>query len=176
MSSTKSAQSARESLSRIKSHAEKALRPLDSTSIQDEVSNANSQGISPGRISIERSQRYLGEVSDVHFFNLVKRLLEPHESLSLEKDFDSYEQDGEELIANTTTRLIELPDISDAKALSEIYFSTIHIAYPFLNESRFTEIFQKLEKSPTDYGGIDHIELALLCNFQPLLKLESIRV
>ncbi|VTT57435.1 unnamed protein product [Fusarium fujikuroi] len=86
----------------------------------------------------QNQHRYLGEVSDVHFFNLVKGFLQTKDSSNPEQGFDSYEQDGEVSTTNNKSNGHTLPPAPvDTRELVEVYFSTIHIAYPFIPQSPF---------------------------------------
>ncbi|KLO88098.1 transcriptional activator acu-15 [Fusarium fujikuroi] len=86
----------------------------------------------------QNQHRYLGEVSDVHFFNLVKGFLQTKDSSNPEQGFDSYEQDGGVSTTNNESNgHTLLPAPVDTRELVEVYFSTIHIAYPFIPQSPF---------------------------------------
>ncbi|QGI66784.1 hypothetical protein CEK27_010755 [Fusarium fujikuroi] len=86
----------------------------------------------------QNQHRYLGEVSDVHFFNLVKGFLQTKDSSNPEQGFDSYKQDGEVSTTNNeSSGHTLLPATVDTRELAEVYFSTIHIAYPFIPQSPF---------------------------------------
>ncbi|KAF4960889.1 hypothetical protein FSARC_10320 [Fusarium sarcochroum] len=105
----------------------------------------------------QNQHRYLGEVSDVHFFNLVKGFLQTQDLSNLEQDFDSYEQDGEVSATHTGSNgPTALPGPVETKELVKVYFSTIHIAYPFIPQSTFMATwggFQSLVrdgKTPTN--------------------------
>lgn len=102
------------------------------------IASPSDQDRSPQSPSSQNQHRYLGEVSDVHFFNLVKGFLQTKDSSNPEQDFDSYEQDGEISITNNeTTGHALLPAPVETREVVEVYFSTIHIAYPFIPQSPF---------------------------------------
>jgi hypothetical protein len=124
------------------------------------------------------SGRYLGEVSDVHFFNLVRRMVLAngdgnHEGISNDEGMDSYEQEDpipQRLLSEVS---LELPSPEVAEEYIEIYFTTIHIAYPFIPKSTFIRVYKKLRESSV-YEDIDISWLALLCECAPLLYFFSL--
>ncbi|KAG4277351.1 hypothetical protein FPRO04_07648 [Fusarium proliferatum] len=102
------------------------------------IASPSDQDQSSQSPSSQNQHRYLGEVSDVHFFNLVKGFLRTNDSSNPEQGFDSYEQDGE--VSTTNNESIAhtlLPAPVETRELVELYFSTIHIAYPFIPQSPF---------------------------------------
>ncbi|KAG5755618.1 hypothetical protein H9Q72_002917 [Fusarium xylarioides] len=102
------------------------------------IASPSDQDQSSQSPSSQNQHRYLGEVSDVHFFNLVKGFLQTKDSSNPEQDFDSYEQDGEVSTTNNESNVHTLlPALAETKELVEVYFSTIHIAYPFIPQSPF---------------------------------------
>lgn len=110
------------------------------------------------------SQRYLGEVSDVRFFNLVERVLQDKNvAAQTDEGMDSYEQD--DLLprdAPLPEVAIELPSPEIADELLDVYFSTVHVAYPFLQKS----IFMSTYKNIRDGGStkdVDSSWISLLC-------------
>ncbi|KAM5349222.1 hypothetical protein ACJ41O_005729 [Fusarium nematophilum] len=128
-----------ESLIKVKERAKYALDGITvGTSLDSPPSPNNNQ---PVREEHPRNQhRYLGEVSDVYFFNLVKRFLQTRDLSTVEPDFDSYEQEGEVWTASVRSNGPTAVQIADkARQLVEVYFSTIHVAYPFIPQSIFME-------------------------------------
>ncbi|KAJ4264192.1 hypothetical protein NW762_005386 [Fusarium torreyae] len=116
-------------LDRVLSHRD--TRDADAASISDQ--NQVSQ-LTPS----QNQHRYLGEVSDVHFFNVVKGFLQTQDVPSLDQDFDSCEQDGEVSATNTGSNgPTTLPGPGETQELVKVYFSTIHSAYPFIPQSTF---------------------------------------
>ncbi|RKL46987.1 hypothetical protein BFJ72_g2724 [Fusarium proliferatum] len=102
------------------------------------IASPSDQNQSSQSPSSQNQHRYLGEVSDVHFFNLVKGFLQTKDSSNPEQGFDSYEQDGE--VSTTNNESVAhtlLPAPVETRELVELYFSTIHIAYPFIPQSPF---------------------------------------
>lgn len=127
--------------------------------------------------------RYLGEISDVSFFNSVKALL--RNELMTDGDrvpLESYEHEASEPLssdvssvevlyvvctpsfsskANLTTET-SMSDRAAAEKYVNIYFSTIHIAYPFIHRQLFMQDFEKywdLEQRP----ALSTTLVALLC-------------
>ena len=115
--------------------------------------------------SSPESQRYLGEVSDVHFFNLIKQLLQTREVSAVDPSFgfDNYEQEGEMRPgAMTAGSLAELPSLEEASRFVEVYFSTVHLAYPFLLRSSFKDL-NRFRQPARASRGVDKTELAIFC-------------
>ncbi|KAM5521582.1 hypothetical protein FOXYSP1_15473 [Fusarium oxysporum f. sp. phaseoli] len=144
--------------SKVKERAKKALDRV--ASLTDSHTNNISSISEPDQVSNLRpphtQHRYLGEVSDVHFFNLVKGLLQTQELSDLRQRFDSYEQDGEVLAINGgSNEPTAVPGPIETKELVGVYFSTIHIAYPCIPQSTFMAVwggfenFIKSDNSPT---------------------------
>jgi hypothetical protein len=99
------------------------------------------------------SQRYLGEASDIRFFNAMKQTLfesscnnEPQQGDSLCR-IDSYEQDEVQRQATIDEDQVYLPKRATVDNYVEIYFSTIHIAYPFVWRPGFMETYEKFWQS-----------------------------
>ncbi len=126
---------------------------------------------SPASVPIHR---YLGEASDVRFFNLVKRiLLEKHGRQLPEGDLDSYEQDDMAPQNRAVSTSLELPAPNLADEYIDTYFSTIHIAYPFVPRSSFLRIYAKARESGLATGFATSW-FAILCTFSPGLGVSSI--
>lgn len=95
----------------------------------------------------DRSPGYLGEVSDIRFVNLVKKILQTQDGYATtQKDFESYDQ-GESLSPSNRPlcSTILLPVFEEARHYINAYFTTIHIAYPFIPESPFIQNYRALE-------------------------------
>jgi hypothetical protein len=104
-------------------------------------------------VSPSSSQRYLGEASDIRFFNAMKQTLfesscrsEPQQVDSLCR-IDSYEQDEVQRQATLDEDQVYVPSRATADNYVEIYFSTIHIAYPFVWRPVFMETYEKFWQS-----------------------------
>ncbi|KAJ4243059.1 hypothetical protein NW757_011590 [Fusarium falciforme] len=133
---------------------ERARRALDGFT-QDTDAGPSTQ------LSDPNQHRYLGEVSDVHFFNLVKRFLQT--SPGVEQDFDSYEQEGDVSVGKS--RPTALPEPDEARRLCEVYFETIHLAYPFIPKSLFMETWGGFQGplSETHHNSTDLAILYVIC-------------
>lgn len=113
------------------------------------------------------SGRYLGEVSDVRFFNLVRRVVLANgapdgHGHGNDEGMDSYEQDDpipQRLLSEVS---LELPSPEIAEEYIDIYFTTIHIAYPYIPKSTFIRVYRKLRESNV-YEDMDISWLALIC-------------
>lgn len=113
--------------------------------------------------SVANSQRYLGEPSDVRFFNLVKRVLQEESPSERDEGMDSYEQDDADDAAACEAS-VDLPSPEVAERYLEIYFTTIHVAYPFIPRSSFMKTYRNVrERGVTE--NIDFSWLALLRMF-----------
>lgn len=91
------------------------------------------------------SERYLGEASDIVFYNSVKQSLNlqsPASGAGAPASTDTPEASYEQLKPNQRTQH-ELSSVMPSRATTnrylDIYFTTIHIAYPFLPQSQFEE-------------------------------------
>ncbi|KAF4333153.1 transcriptional activator acu-15 [Fusarium beomiforme] len=139
---------AKKALDRVVSITDSRAGNIDSISDLDQVSHLRPS---------QNQHRYLGEVSDIHFFNLVKGFLQTQDLSNLKQHFDSYEQDGEIWETNDgSNEPTALPGLIETRELVEVYFSTIHIAYPFIPQFPFMAVwdeFQSLareDRTPTD--------------------------
>lgn len=127
------------------------------------------------------SGRYLGEVSDISFFNLVRRMVlangDGNDEGGMDNDegMDSYEQEDpipQRLLSEVS---LELPSPEVAEEYIEIYFTTIHIAYPFIPKSTFIRVYRKLRECSV-YEDMDISWLALLCECATLLYFFSLTI
>ena len=118
--------------------------------------------------------RYLGEVSDVRFFNLVESVLQEKSLASAaavaaavhaDGGMDSYEQDDPvrtDQIAATCGISIDLPSPETADEFLDIYFSTIHVAYPFIQKPVFMATYRRIRESGS-MKDVDTSWIAVLC-------------
>lgn len=111
-------------------------------------------------------ERYLGEVSDIQFFNLVKRTLQSPSVSVDEREVDSYEQDERMLVAAASQRLVKLPSQEQIERWTGVYFTTIHLAYPFIPQVEFVAHYKALGKERPKAT----VENALLCKYQTFRK------
>ena len=117
-----------------------------------------------------KTPRYLGEASDVRFFHTVKKILrdDVQSGGPVEDETQSYDQGVLHLETHDSRQ--HLPTKEKADSYIEIYFFTIHIAYPFLSKSSFMARYEDFWKEDiqVDEGPS---WLPLLC--KSLLTLEA---
>jgi hypothetical protein len=104
-------------------------------------------------------EAYHGEISDVQFYNVVKKTIQSR--ISSEKDDDSvedYGQDEAEHRGLTVAPPLEPPSKETLDERIALYFSTIHIAYPFIQQDSFMERYARLR----DGTGSEPMELTWL--------------
>ena len=116
--------------------------------------------------------RYLGEASDVHFFHMVKQVLGDKQlsDNATENDMQSYDQ--EEVLfesPNGNGAHLHLPSREIADKYIEIYFCTIHIAYPFICRPSFMTHYENFWKGDFEVGRRSPW-LPLLCKFSRSTK------
>lgn len=110
------------------------------------------------------SPRYLGEASDVFFFNSVKALLRG-DTGKHPKDagVESYEHEALQFSnALEHDAALCLPDREQANHWVDVYFSTIHVAYPFLCKPKFMTDYELFWES-TSFNQEPCIFRSLLC-------------
>ncbi|KAK8917850.1 putative transcriptional regulatory protein [Metarhizium anisopliae] len=130
--------------SRIKSQLDHVISSTR-TEVTPRAVASDACGKSPSSHA-DRSPGYLGEVSDIRFVNLVKQFLQTQDgSTRTQEDFESYDQ-GESLVSpdKAACKTILLPVLEEAQQYITAYFTTIHIAYPFIPESRFMQDYKAL--------------------------------
>ncbi|KJZ78777.1 hypothetical protein HIM_01550 [Hirsutella minnesotensis 3608] len=143
--------------SHIKSRVECALSRTNTVCVS-QTGTINVHGGTP-RAHADRSPSYLGEASDVRFFNLVKRVLQVQRGPEgLQREFESYDQ-GENMVSSG---LVELPAVETAEGYIDAYFSTIHLAYPFIPRTVFLEDHQKIRSRYTQTDCDTDTGLALI--------------
>ncbi|KAF7560098.1 hypothetical protein G7046_g4051 [Stylonectria norvegica] len=132
-----------ESLSRIQGHVNSALARSKSPS--NSTANAD-EGTTP---SHDHSPGYLGEVSDIHFFNLAKQTFRVNSTQSDQADklMDSYEQDVYPQSSGGYELLMDISTQDQTDMYLEAYFTTIHVAYPFIPKSSFLRKYHSLPSS-----------------------------
>ncbi|EWG55241.1 hypothetical protein FVEG_13272 [Fusarium verticillioides 7600] len=146
--------------------ADRALSNIDATTLTTRLTTTlTGSDTLPFRPQASQAERYLGKVSDVCFFNLVKRVLQAQPGSSdSDQRVDSYEQVDD--IASPSVnvipcRVVELPSREAAKAFADVYFSTVHLAFPFIPQSLFMRsLDQALDSS--DDCSLDNTRLALI--------------
>lgn len=149
----------------VKSQLDNAISNTKAEVLPHAVAS-ESRSTSPSSRS-DRSPGYLGEVSDIRFVNLVKKILQTQDGTTMtQKDFESYDQGDSLLPSNKPScPTILLPVFEEAEHYINAYFTTIHIAYPFIPESPFIQNYKALEGHGTPQAqsckGI--FEIALSC-------------
>lgn len=151
--------------SRIKSRMDCVLSNINTANLSSRATGDGSIHDTPSSSQVEKPPGYLGEVSDVRFFNLVKRVLQaPDEMGRLPTQFDSYDQGDHmtstDVVSQSTTEML---DLGRAEAYIEAYFSTIHLAYPFIPKSCFLGRFKQIRAQSTHQSHPNNTELALQC-------------
>ncbi|KAI7975931.1 hypothetical protein EIK77_002491, partial [Talaromyces pinophilus] len=115
----------------------------------------------------ERSPTYVGQVSDLYFFKTIESRMR-YNAVDFEGD-DLREQyyDQTEIPENTTFlgRLLLCPSEEDGLRYLDIYFSTIHIAYPFLSKSLMFEQFRRLRSKNFEDRDQHNRSMLALLNF-----------
>lgn len=116
-----------------------------------------------------QNERFLGEISDVRFFNLVKQVFlsqlgsdDRHESV------DSYELDGDIPSPSVPiSRLTNLPSPEKLKTFTEVYFCTVHLAFPFIPQAPFIKSLEQA-KDPINNSSLGNTTLALICKLRTM--------
>lgn len=112
------------------------------------------------------SRRYLGKVSDVSFFNSVRDLLLRGQNGLM----DSYERETiDALDVSEGQNDTELPGRASADTFVDIYFTTIHVAYPFIYRKQFLEDYCAFWERPPP-SEPSPIFRALLCKPRCLVR------
>ncbi|KAJ4533877.1 hypothetical protein HRR80_004550 [Exophiala dermatitidis] len=100
--------------------------------------------------------RYLGEASDIRFFHAMQSACSQQTQSGQQEDdsearVDSYEQEGahQQLLDQNQG---SLPPKGSADSFVDIYFSTIHIAYPFISEPDFRRTYESFWQSDSLEG------------------------
>jgi hypothetical protein len=111
------------------------------------------------------NQRYLGEASDVRFYHTIKKILQDGDMSSgvPENDIQSYDQGTLHLERQGRYDIdLDLTAKDLADEYINIYFSTIHIEYPFICMPSFMELYDRYWKG--DSGTIENSSwLPLMC-------------
>lgn len=152
---------------RIRSQVDHALAKLSSYNFKARSQSSSAKSAIPSRVwpSQGLGQKYLGEVSDVRFFNVVKRILQTQNgSAGSEQEFDNYEQD-DMIPANTTmgAKGGDFHGLEASQQFIDVYFSTIHLAYPFIPQSSFMKTYRRVRDSVDEQRSLDATNLALIC-------------
>lgn len=93
-----------------------------------------------------KTSSYLGNASDIHFFNTIRDLMREQEvsSTGEENDAQSYDQSDLSELAPALGTPLRFLTRETALSYLDIYFSTIHIAYPFLSKPTVYHHFERI--------------------------------
>lgn len=114
------------------------------------------------------AQRYLGEASEVRFLNIIKQALsqnlaaQPSLAPTHLEVWDTYEQDEISRHSSYEQNPFLLPSKATADKYLQIFFSTIHIAYPFVCQPTFLEKYEEFWETDAPYN-FHGPWLSLLC-------------
>jgi hypothetical protein len=137
----------------------------DSTPADAHLSSESPQNIDHPIIA----ERFVGVASDLHFFNVIKRSFggsPPREGSEQSKDdFEQYDVYALEEQLDAT--LAQVPERAVADQLVDTYFTTIHIAYPFLCKPLFLRKYEQFWTQSTR-SLEDPVWLSLLRMWLPL--------
>jgi len=115
------------------------------------------------------AERFVGVASDLHFFNVIKRSFggsPPVEGSEQDKeDFEQYDVYAHE--EQLDAMLAQVPERAVADQLIDTYFTTIHLAYPFLCKPLFVREYEQFWTQGT-HNLEDPIWLSLLRMWIPL--------
>jgi hypothetical protein len=152
--------------------------PVDMTSFKMPYNTAAGATFSQHRSAdySTHNPRYIGEASDVHFFHTIERIFRDKDQSggSAANDTQSYDRGILHLEAHDGRESqTDLPTKSLADTYIEIYFFTIHIAYPFVNKPSFMTRYERFWN-----GDIDIAEtpswLPLLCKWLLTVKVTDL--
>ncbi|KAF4498475.1 transcriptional activator acu-15 [Fusarium agapanthi] len=139
--------------------ADRALSNIDATTLTTRpTTTLTGSDTLSFRPQVSQAERYLGKASDVCFFNLVKRVLQAQPGSS---DSDQQVDDIASPSVNVMPgRVVELPSREAAKVFADVYFSAVHLAFPFIPQSLFMRsLDQALDAS--DDCSLDNTRLSL---------------
>ena len=121
-------------------------------------------------------ERYHGEASDIRFVKTMKLALHTTdyhgspEPTRADETIDSYEQDNSFRPEPVDLEGRFLPNQQIARTYLDIYLSTIHIAYPFVESSQLSQLHVEFWKSDS-LGVVPAPWLSILCEFSVLYQL-----
>lgn len=166
LASSKERQDANAVLDRLRA-ADRALSAAgtgtDALSPKPETCAAGSDALALSQPLLQ-TERFLGEISDVRFFNLAKQVfLGRLGSVDRSESVDSYELDGDIPSPSIPpTRGINLPSPEKVKTFTDVYFSTVHLAFPFIPQAPFMKSLEQA-MNPIDSRSLPNASLALIC-------------
>ena len=143
----------KQSLSILQADVQKSLEGLSGLALESRQGSEASPKEPPVPVRI-RSHGYHGEVSDVRFYNAVKKVFyDTHSPDQSDQNIESYEQDTDTPSHSPEELPPGLPAQDATNECLEIYFSTIHLAYPFIPQGSFYETFRRLRKGNSNVAA-----------------------
>lgn len=146
-----------------------ALSDIDTDNTQpipatDGLETADSCGQS-SPTDVEQSPCYLGEVSDIRFVHVVKQFLQSQDgTTAVPAGLESYDQGEGAIVSDREAcKGVLLPPLEEATPYIDAYFSTIHVAYPFIPQSLFIEAYQTIGGPDTPSACSRCVKTALTC-------------
>ncbi len=111
----------------------------------------------------EQRPRYLGESSDVRFFHTARRLLQDQSTSGDRDQIQSYDEEKSNVSEPKKGPVpSHLPPREDADKYIEIYFSSVHIAYPHLCQKQFRARYEEFWSNGVD-DTANLLWLSLMC-------------
>lgn len=160
--------SKREEADQVLARMKAADRALSEAKAATSTANSPQAGMlldlpSPRQTRLE-TERFLGDVSDVRFFNLIKQVMQSHLGpTEAKQSTESYEQDDNSLSPSfVPNRVAQLPGPDKLTVFTNAYFSTIHLAFPFICQVPFMRSLGEVQTT-TNTASIDSTTLALIC-------------
>ncbi|KKA24937.1 Uncharacterized protein T310_1016 [Rasamsonia emersonii CBS 393.64] len=135
-------------------NTERAALDLTLTSIHRRLPDDLAQQIrsqnteQPAAKKDRKSATYVGKASDIHFFNTIRECIREQEAI----DLASEDRGGEPCYDQTDIpenpisfgKPLQFPSREEAARYLDIYFSTIHVAYPFLRKATVLAHFERM--------------------------------
>ncbi|KAF3769990.1 hypothetical protein M406DRAFT_343947 [Cryphonectria parasitica EP155] len=135
----------------------------DTTTASSQKSTSGSSVVIP----CFQDPRYVGEVSDIHFFNLVKQSSAaasgeggPGQGTHGD-EVDNYDAEALTTARSFQNPLSDLPSRTQVDTYLTIYFSTVHEAYPFVDKRSFKARLDSLQADGST-AELTHSWLSLL--------------
>lgn len=128
-----------------------------------EVDTSSPNSASTSSVRLIHSQKYLGEISDVHFCNAIKQKAEPEvDSRDATDSVDNYDREEHATPRHISYPLLDLPERAQVEEYLQTYFTTIHCAYPFVRKPAFMEKLETLHTQGVT-SSLTPSWLSLLC-------------
>ncbi|KAL1961728.1 hypothetical protein VTN77DRAFT_1128 [Rasamsonia byssochlamydoides] len=100
-----------------------------------------------------KSATYVGKASDIHFFNTIRECIRQQEAIDLaseDRGDPCYDQTDIPENPISFGKPLQFPSREEAARYLDIYFSTIHVAYPFLRKSTVLAHFERMWSEEVD--------------------------